>query len=386
MSGASRRPVDAGAASGNLPAEPGSLHACAVALLRARGATPEGARHVADGLCWASLRGVDSHGVRLLPHYLRALGAGRVNGRPRFRWHGASTAAGTLLADRAFGHAAGAVAVDEAVVRARESGVGAVAVADSSHFGAAGWFAVRAARAGMLGFAFTHADSLLLSHDGRRPFFGTNPVAFAAPMAGSEPLCLDMATSLVSWNRVLERRGRGEPLEPGWAVDAAGHPTCDAERAAALCAAGGYKGVGLAFAIEILCALLTGMPAARDLCRMYADPIERPRHLGHFFLALDPAAFPGGPELPARVLGLAHALREEPAQPGRRVRAPGDPQEETRRERERHGVPLPAELWRSLRELAAGSGVAPPRVAEAAPRPRRATGPPPAAAGGRPGA
>lgn len=334
--------------------DPQTLDSFGCAVLEKAGADSDVAARVAEGLTWASLRGVDSHGLRLLPHYVRGLMGGRINGRPQFRWSRKSSGVATLHADNTFGHAAGAMAALEVAERAGKTGIAAAAVSHSSHFGAAGYFANLIAERGLIGFAFTHADSLLQSHGGRRPFFGTNPIAFAAPMEGEGPLCLDMATSHVSWNRILEHRLEAADLEQGWAVDEFGEPTQNPEEATALVPIGGYKGVGLAMMIEVLCALLSGMPFGREISRMYADPIDRPRQLGHFFAAIDPCAFAGAQDFGLRLRDMADALRAEPRHNcGTAVQAPGDPEKRRILERLASGIPISDHLWIEFQELSA---------------------------------
>ena len=177
------------------------------------------ANAVTTGLCETSLRGVDSHGVRLLAHYVDSALNGRKNPRPDFRFEATFPALGVLHADDAFGHAAGMKAIDHAMSMADVSGIGAVVVRDSSHPGAMASFALKAARRGFLAMAFTHADSLLLSPGGTRPFFGTNPICMAAPRREDEPYCLDMATSVIPWNRLRMHRETGEALPAGVAAD-----------------------------------------------------------------------------------------------------------------------------------------------------------------------
>ncbi len=352
---------DAAAAGRRVPAE--ALEAFAIAALLACGVRKDVAEPVARGLTQASLRGVDSHGLRLLPHYLRATRAGRLNGDPELRFERRSAAAGLLDADHTFGHAAGRAAMRHALALAAEAGLGAVAVRHSSHFGAAAFYALEAAEAGCIGLCTTHADALLLTPGGTRPFFGTNPIAFCAPVEGEGPLCLDMASSRVTWNRLLERREGGLPLEPDWAVDAEGRSTRDAELAAALLPIGDYKGFGIALMVEVLCSLLTGMPWGRDLTRMYADPLERRRHLGHFFLAIDVARFEDPARFRRRMRALLDELRAEPARAGGPApRAPGDPEKACERERRARGIPVPARLWTELLAIAADCALAPPEL------------------------
>src|SRR6185503_15280362 len=143
-----------------------------------------------------------------------------------------------------------ALAMEVAIEMAKESGAGIVGVGHSSHCGAMGLYTRMAARAGLIGIAMTHSSSVVVPHGGKQKYFGTNPISFAFPRAGGEPVCLDMATSQVAWNKVLNARIEGQDLEPGIAVDAQGRPTTDPARAAAAIPLGGptygYKGYGLA--------------------------------------------------------------------------------------------------------------------------------------------
>ena len=176
---------------------------------------------------------------------------------------------GTALldADHALGHHAGAVAMDQAIEFAKRSGIGAVAVKNSTHFGAAAYIGLRAPAHDCLGFASTNADALVKAHGAREAFFGTNPVCFTAPLEREEPFCLDMATSLVSWNKVVNRRRENSPIPASWAFDASGTPVTDPNRAVTLNPAGEYKGYGLGMMVDILCGILSGGPVGREIRR-----------------------------------------------------------------------------------------------------------------------
>jgi LDH2 family malate/lactate/ureidoglycolate dehydrogenase len=308
-------------------------------LFKANGLSAVSTLHVVDSMVETSLRGVDSHGINLFPHYVRSVAAGRINRDPLFRFQVTGSATSLMHADHAVGHHAGAAAMDHAVERARDSGLCAVAVADSSHFGAAWYFAVRAARQDMLGFAFTNADALVKAHNAREPFFGTNPICFAAPLPGEEPLCLDMATSLVAWNKVRERQRTGEPLPPDWAFDAQGVATTVANEARSLNPAGGYKGFGLGMMVELLCSLLSGGPAARELLPMFTSPPEAQRRISHFFLALDPARFGDVGTFKQRLKTMVETIRAMQGMDAE-VMVPGDPEKRTWSRRRVQGIPV----------------------------------------------
>ena len=327
-------------------------------VLVGHGVRSDVAGHVAQGLTLASLRGVDSHGVRLLPHYVRALDAGRLNPDPVYQFERTSPATGTLDADHTFGHAAGAQGMGHAIEIARDSGMGTVAVHNSSHFGAAAFFSLMAAQQDMAGISFTHADSLMLSHGGTRPYFGTNPICFAAPCHGEEPFCLDMATTNVTWNKLLLTHDQGGTVPETWGVDEQGNATGDASRVAALRPIGDYKGFGLGMMVDVLCGLLTGMPFGRHISRMYADPIEEKRYLGHFFMALRIDAFVPLEEFKSRMQQMMEELRREPSRDvDNPVQAPGDPEKRSAADRLAYGIPLSHGEFESLESLGQACGV-----------------------------
>ena len=194
--------------------------------------------------------------------------------------------------------------------------------------------------------AFTHSDSIAAPFGGHRPFFGTNPVSVAFPRGGDasndepggEPLCLDLATTSIPWNRVMNARREGLALPPDVAVDAQGEATQEAVNAAALRPLGGadygHKGYGLALVVA-LCGPLNGNPYGPQSGPMYAE-LTRPRNLGAFFIVLDPLRFAGGATLAASPEHMARALAAQPGQ----VLLPGDPELAVQAQRRSAGIPV----------------------------------------------
>jgi len=317
--------------------------------LRRRGLADEHAGWVVDGLLTASLRGIDTHGVRLFPTYLAELDGGRSQARPDLRWlgeTGGARAVRVLDAGQALGLVAGRAACAEAVRLAREHGVGAVAVRNSNHFGAASVYTLEMARHGVLGLAFTNSDALVAPHSGLRPLFGTNPISLAVRGAGDDLFCADLATSQVSYSKVKQHREAGQPLAPGWALNADGGDAAGGGEVAALKPLGGHKGHCLAMMVEILCALLAGMPLDHELSHLFTPPFDEPRRVAHLFLALDVAAFRDPDELRQDVSRLLGIVRGQPAVAGERVIAPGDLESEAAASRRLHGIPMAEEEWR----------------------------------------
>lgn len=307
--------------------------------LAARGVAAEVAEHVVSSVIETSLRGVDSHGINLFPHYCAVAESGRINlsARPQFSQRGPS--AGVLDADWTYGHYAGAVAVEHAIKLAQDTGVAVVNVQNSSHFGAASYFALRAARAGYIGFSFTNADALVKAHSAVEAFFGTNPICFTAPLDGEEPLCLDMATSQISWNRVKNSRRQKRPLEPGWAFDKAGQPVTDPDAAASLAPTGSYKGFGLGLMVEVMCSVLAGGPIAKDVRPMFEDIAQR-RRISHCFAVLDVARFNEPSRFRAQLTDMVKRIRSLQPLGDDEVMVPGDPEKKAFARRADAGIPV----------------------------------------------
>ena len=306
---------------------------------------------VATGLCETTLRGVDSHGVRLLPHYVRSALMGRKNPRPSFKFKKTFPAIGVLDADNGFGHAAGLKAIEHCIKLAKKNGIGVVAVKNSSHPGAMATMALKAARKGYISFAFTHADSLLLSHNGTRPYFGTNPICVAVPRVEKEPYCLDMATSMISWNKLLTFKEQGKLLSRGLAANKKGQPTINPNLAKSLIGAGSYKGYGLASVVEILCGIYTGMAFGRSIPRMYNSPIRKPRKLGQFYIVLRIDGCINRINFFKRMQSLSNQVRNEPKRSKQKVMLPNDIEIKKTKDQLKNGVVLSDEVFKKFMQL-----------------------------------
>jgi ureidoglycolate dehydrogenase (NAD+) len=309
-------------------------------VLSQKGVNEESLSHCVSSLIQTSLRGVDSHGINLFPHYSRAVDSGRINKNPEFRFNHTASGTGILDADHAFGHHSGAHAINKAIELAGQNGISAISVINSSHFGAAAYFALMAAEKGMLGFSFTNADALVKASGAKKAFFGTNPICFTAPLKNEEPLCLDMATSLVSWNKVMNKRRTDEMIPPHWAYDNDGKSTENPHEARSLSPIGDYKGFGLGFMVDVLCAVLAGGLISKDILPMYNSPIEARRRVGHFFMAIDISKFSELESFCDYLQNTVDRIRQMEALPGEKVMVPGDPEKKFEKERLITGIPV----------------------------------------------
>lgn len=319
------------------------------------------ARDVAVVLLASDRRGIASHGSARLPQYVRLVESGTVDpvARPeRIR----SKPALTLLdAHNGWGHHAGRVAIDAAIQGARAVGTSTVVVRRSNHYGIAGWYALRAAAAGLIGISLTNSSPLVAPTRAIEPLLGTNPIAVAAPAGRHGTFCLDMATSTVPRGRIEVAARRGETLQPSWAIDASGVPARSPQAAleGALMplggteATGGYKGYGLTLLVDILTGVLGGGTAGPSIVPLFSA-VHGPADLGQAFIVLDPDALDEPGAFEARMeheMDLLTGARTAPDAPGR-VLMPGEPEAEAEQRAEQRGVVIDQEHLASLVELA----------------------------------
>jgi LDH2 family malate/lactate/ureidoglycolate dehydrogenase len=331
------------------------------AVLTGVGADTETARDCTASMLHGTLYGVDSHGVRLLGHYAKALQGGRLNKSPKLQFTRTRAGSGMLNGDNAQGARATYAAMDHACDLASEAGIGAVGITHSSHFGPAGAYAMRAAKRGMLALVTCNSDSFVRLHEGAGRFHGTNPLSIACPAPGN-PWLLDMATSAVPYNRVELYRSTGTTLPEGVASDSKGADTTDpnlADMLAPLGAMFGFKGAGLGGVAEILSAVLTGMKLSPDIASMGGPDFSTPRGMGAFVIALDPAAFAGAELVQAGITRYLELLHASPAQPGRKIMAPGDREWAVALDRREYGVMLDPVTAESFADLASTLDIEP---------------------------
>ncbi len=326
-----------------------------LAVLTAAGADHESAEAATFAMLHGSVHGIDSHGIRLLPWYAECLRSGLVKGHPKIRVDHRRRAAALVDADHGLGHLAMYRAMDEACALARDCGIGMASVINSTHFGAAGAYTIAAADAGFIGFVTSNSGAFVVPHGGSRPVHGTNPISLAAPNPGGDPFLLDMATSAIPWNKVLNYRSQGIDLPDNVAVDSTGAFVRDAMRAAALAPVGGadfgFKGAGLAGLADILGGALSGMRLSFE----QEGTALADSHLGHFVMAIDPTLFMPLAAFGARVAAYVDQFREQPG-----TYAAGGPEWERRRKREADGIPLPEGIYAELAGAAEATGIAIP--------------------------
>lgn len=338
------------------------------------GVPPDDARLAAEVLVDADLMGIDSHGIAHLPahgSYAPALQSGKVNPRPQITIVRETPATALLDGDGGLGAVTGHRAMRLAIAKAKAVGTGSVAVVNSRHYGAAGYYAMMAVPEDMIGLSMTNAGPWFVPTHAKKKMIGTNPIAVAAPAGVEQPFLCDLATSTVAMGKLEIALREGKEIPAGWALDGEGRPTRDIPtvyREGGLTALGSgietssYKGYALGVVVDILTGVLSGAGYSMAL-GAYGGGV------GHFFSAWRVDAFRPVDEFKTMMDEMQRTFRTaEPADPDQPVRLPGQREFEVRADRERHGVPLHESVIQTLDDLADSLGVARARpVAAVAP-------------------
>ena len=332
---------------------------------------------VVNGMLYADMRGIDTHGIALLPLYQRWLeeGAVDINGQPSVKSNTGSSI--TIDGGGNFGFLSASLASQEAIKLAKKTGVAAVTVSHSHHFGAAGFYAHQIASAGLMAIVTTSTKVVCVVPPGARdPVLGTNPLAYGVPRTDDQPIIFDIATSTAAGNRIRVFKYQNKPVPEGWIVDGEGISVTDAARAEDIVYGrerggitplgsnlllGSHKGYGISLMTHFFAGCLAGGSFSGRV-RLSEDKRHVPLgqdNIGHFFLALDPAMFGGSAgfaESVQEVVDAVHAT--DPVDPERPVMLPGEIEQRVMRERESAGIPIADALVDQILQIANSLGVA----------------------------
>src|SRR5215813_9744341 len=340
-------------------------------VFRACGMSDQHADTTGDMMTETDLRGVDSHGISMLPTYDQEFRNGRLNMRPLFKTVREGPATALIDADASLGHPVSVHAMNLAVDKCLASGVAVVSVVNSHHFGAAACYSKIAADRGVIGMVTSATRGVtMVPTFGAEPVMGTNPIAFAAPAKRNPPFELDMATTTVAAGKVRVYKLNHKPLPSGWVVDSDGKTVTDSAKGFQHVSdkdggitplggsreAGSHKGYSLAVMVHVLAGTLAG--ASFSPIRNQTQKTSDPHNIGHFFMAIDPRAFREDgafeDDLDQVIDVLHNAKRVDANQP---VLVAGDPERVNKTERLEHGVPIPDDLMEQLRVVAKHANV-----------------------------
>jgi LDH2 family malate/lactate/ureidoglycolate dehydrogenase len=334
---------------------------CKLAYLKA-GVPQDEADIAADLLVRSDLRGVETHGVTRLPIYIQRLQKGYVRkvGKisvvkekgPTAFWDGHGS----------MGHVTAFRAMEKAVRKAEEFGIGWVSVRDSGHFGVAGLFPMMALKKDFIGYTVSNSAPMMFPWGGRERIIGNNPLAYAFPAGEYQPVVLDFSLGVVSAGKLILSRKKGEKIPLGWAVDKDGLPTEDPyegwEGGGSLALVGGHKGYGLSLAHEMLTAVLTGGKWTRNIKSLYEEDESGIQGTCHSFMALDPDCFSGREEFKKNMDAYIRSIKESAKARGvDEILVPGEPEYRTEVRFLKEGIPLPPNTVKELMALGESLGI-----------------------------
>jgi (2R)-3-sulfolactate dehydrogenase (NADP+) len=325
----------------------------ATTALKRAGANDRMAEAAARHLVHAEEQGLPTHGMSRVPFYCGMLRKGRAEGQ----------AEPSLVADRAAAclidnhdglpYVSVQWAVEEAMQRARRNGIGFAGIRNSAHVGVLGIHLLPLARAGLVGFAFTNSPAAIPPWGGKKPLFGTNPVAAVFPRGKEQPIVIDLALTTVVRGRIMMAMRKGERIPDGWALDRDGRPTNDPKEAiehGSLFPIGGAKGAMLALMFELICAALTGSAIGPEADSFFSEEGNKPR-IGQAFIAIDPGALAGTEKYLERVATVVRTMLADAE-----VRLPGARRFAAEKSARSQGIEVPDELLAQIEKLAQQPG------------------------------
>lgn len=328
----------------------GELEAVTAGILRSAGMSHVDASRMATTLVFAQASGVDSHGLMHLPAYVSGMANGSVTVHPNFKVLTVRPGVAILDGDNGPGVLVALTATDRAMQCAASTGIGAVAVRNSGHFGVAAAYVERMVSRGMVGLVLSNASPTVAPRGGIVAAFGTNPLAAGFPRQNGPPVIIDMATTNGSRARIRKAAKDGESIPKDWALDENGKPTSDPEAAlnGTMQAIGGEKGASLALLVEMLCVTLSG-GVIGSLVKAPQNAGDEKSGVSHLFVAFDVSAFGGAEQIAAKVEEIASVIESSPsADPDRPVRMPGARAAVCREQSGKNGIHMTEQLVDAL--------------------------------------
>jgi ureidoglycolate dehydrogenase (NAD+) len=329
------------------------------AVFAAKGMSGPDAATVADMLVWANLRGIDSHGAMRLASYLDQIRKGEFDPKARPSLRPLLPATFILECARAAGPVCMLEAAAHAIELADQFGVGVGLVSDTTHTGAIGRYAQWVAERGYAALVMAAGPLFMAYHGARTTSLATSPIAIGIPGPDSEPLVLDMATSVTAAGRIRQAAAEGRPISEGLAIDAEGKPTTDAAKAVTLLPLGGPKGSGLSLLFECLTGVMAGMPIITTLAGLTGPKLALQNAM---VIVFNIANFRPLADYRRDVGLLVEVVKNLPRQDGfDELLLPGERGGREAELRRRNGIPIAAKLWRELGEIAQALSVPPPQ-------------------------
>ena len=322
-----------------------------IEVLSKAGLSRDDSNTVSEVLVMTDTWGTFSHGTGALANYVNTMKTGGI--KPSATPEVVAGGTGWAIVDghSSMGMLGSSMAMNLAIEKARENTISWVGVRDSSHFGAAGYYANMAARQNMVGIAMSNADPNMVVPGARGHIIGNNPVAYAVPAGEEHPILLDIALSAVAAGKILGMKALGQAIPNSWLTDAEGLPTSevgDWPNAGSMLPMAGHKGYGIALLIEVLAGALTGAGMLSEV-KSWILQSKEVSHLGQAFIVINVGAIIPIEDFKQRIDQIIRELRQSPKAKGSdRVYVPGEIEWGKRDDALKNGIPLPEQVLSSL--------------------------------------
>jgi ureidoglycolate dehydrogenase (NAD+) len=336
--------------------KPGELRYLSQAALERAGVPTEDAVLATEVLVTADLQGVDTHGTRRLVPYINMIRKGLIKACPQFNVLKKTPVLSIVNGDDGLGPVVAQRGLREAIRIAKKMGVAYVGCSNSNHFGPAGSYAYFACQEEVICIVGTNAFPTMAPWGGKDVLIGNNPLAIGIPRKNGIHFVLDIAMSVAARGKIRKMADRGEEIPAGWGLDKEGNPTTDALEALKgyVLPIGGHKGYGLALAIDVLSGVVTGSGFASGVKSMFQQQDE-PQHIGHFFIAINPAVIMSMDEFYSRMEALCQEIKgSDPVIKEVPVLLPGEIEYRNYKERLAEGIPMEENIYQSLLDLSEG--------------------------------
>jgi L-2-hydroxycarboxylate dehydrogenase (NAD+) len=315
-------------------------------ILKKMNVTDDDATIVADVTIDADLKGFSSHGIGRFPQYIKGLKAGTIDPEAEVTIENETVSMALLNGNHKFGHVVTYTAMELAIEKARETGIGVVGVHDSNHFGVAGYYSDMAIMQGMVGIVLANTDPAVAPIGGKEPIIGTNPIAIGIP-SNKHYVSVDMATSASARGKLLEAQRKGEMIPENVALDVDGNPTIDPEEAlkGSILPFGAHKGYALSFMIEILAG-----PLVRAAFGKQVTGTANPNKMctkGDLVVALDPSKFSNSETFKEEVDDFIAEVKGSG-----NVFIPGDMEVRNIKDRKENGIAIDENLMNQIMAIA----------------------------------
>ena len=249
------------------------------------GLTQDHAKISAKALINAELVGAYGHGLSRLKMYCDRISKKVINPKPKIKIKKISQSISHIDADDSIGFVAADIAIKKAILNAKKTGIGLVAVRNSGHYGLSGYYAEQAVKKNLVTMIYTNAPPAIAPHGAIKSLFGTNPICFGTPSGSKAPFIFDTSISMINRGKIRFASKNNQKLPIGVALDKFGKPTIDANKAlkGVQLPIAGFRGSGLAWMVDILSGVLTGGNHAGRVKDPFED-FSGPQNIGHLFI------------------------------------------------------------------------------------------------------